>query len=97
MTDEDVCCYYLVPGMLLPALISQSARSDTLKCRRSSAKPALNTYIRTTLLSSQEQIPVELADLRSQGKDKPATYKEMVAQKLISNNIAIFFERHGLK
>jgi len=50
-----------------------------------------------SLLSSQEQIPAELADLRLQGKDKTATYKEMVAQKLINNNIAIFFERHGLK
>ena len=48
------------------------------------------------LLCSIEQIPGELEAMRMQGKEKTARYKETVAQKLINNNIVVFFERHGL-
>jgi len=49
------------------------------------------------LLKNQEQIPKDLETLRAQGKEKTVTYKETMAQKLINNNIAMFFERFGLK
>ena len=49
------------------------------------------------LKSSQERIPKELENLRTQGKEKTVRYKETLAQKLITNNIALFFEAHGLK
>ena len=49
------------------------------------------------LVNSQEQIPKDLETLRTQGKEKTVRYKETVAQKLINNNIVMFFEKHGLK
>ena len=49
------------------------------------------------LMNSQEQIPKDLEILRAQGKEKTVRYKEMVAQKLINNSIAMFLERHGLR
>jgi len=50
-----------------------------------------------TLINHQAQIPVDLENLRKQGKEKTVTYKETMAQKLINNSILIFFEKHGLK
>ena len=49
------------------------------------------------LMNSQAQIPMELENMRMQGKEKTVRYKETVAQKLINNNIIMFFERHGFK
>ena len=49
------------------------------------------------LMNSQAQIPKDLLALRTQGKEKTVRYKEILAQKLINNNIVLFFEKHGLK
>ena len=49
------------------------------------------------LFLSIERIPSELEAMRVQGKEKTVRYKETLAQKLIYNNIAAFFEQHGLK
>ena len=48
------------------------------------------------LMESQMQIPKELEKLRAAGKEKTVRYKEMLAQKLINNNIINFFEKHGI-
>ncbi len=45
----------------------------------------------------QELIPKELESLRLQGKEKTVKFREAMAQKLINNNIILFFESHGLK
>jgi len=49
------------------------------------------------LMRSQTQIPFDLEKMRVEGKIKTVRYKEKMAQKLINNNIAMFFEKHGLK
>jgi hypothetical protein len=49
------------------------------------------------LMNSQTQIPKDLESMRTQGKEKTVRYKETMAQKLINNNIVLFFEKHGLK
>jgi hypothetical protein len=49
------------------------------------------------LMNSQAQIPKELENLRTQGKEKTVRYKETMDQKLINNSIIMFFEKHGLK
>jgi len=49
------------------------------------------------LMNSQAKIPMELENMRMQGKEKTVRYKETVAQKLINNNIIMFFEKHGMK
>jgi len=49
------------------------------------------------LQDSMSDIPARLEALRSAGKEKTVTYKELVAQKLINNNILMFFERYGIE
>ena len=49
------------------------------------------------LMNNQIQIPKDLETLREQGKEKTVRYKEMMAQKLINNHIAMFFEKYGLR
>ena len=49
------------------------------------------------LMNSRAQILEELENLRLQEKEKTVRYKETLAQKLINNNIVMFFEKHGLK
>jgi len=49
------------------------------------------------LQRAQQQIPKDLEALRSSGKEKTVQYREMLAQKLINNNILLFIESHGLK
>jgi len=49
------------------------------------------------LINSQIQIPKDLEALRTQGKEKTVRYKETMAQKLINNQILMFFEKYGLK
>ena len=49
------------------------------------------------LMNSQSQIPIDLENMRIQGKEKTVRYKETMVQKLINSNIVTFFERHGLK
>ena len=49
------------------------------------------------LLRSQVQIPKDLENLRTQGKEKTVRYKETMAQKLINKNIVMFFEKHGIR
>jgi len=49
------------------------------------------------LLSSMMELPAKLEKLRAEGKEKTVTYREMVTQKLINNNIIMFFERNGIK
>ena len=48
------------------------------------------------LQNSISELPVKLETLRSQGKEKTVTYKELLAQKLINNSIFMFFEKHGI-
>ena len=45
---------------------------------------------------SISELPGKLEILRAQGKEKTVTYKEMLTQKLINNNILMFFEKYGL-
>ena len=49
------------------------------------------------LMNNQVQIPKDLENMRTQGKEKTVRYKETMAQKLINNSIVMFFENHGLK
>ena len=48
------------------------------------------------LINSQNRIPLELEELRKQGKEKTVKYKETVTKKLINTNIIMFFERYGI-
>jgi len=50
-----------------------------------------------SLINSLEQIPKDLEDMRQQGKEKTVRYKETLTQKLINNNIVMFFQQHGVK
>ena len=49
------------------------------------------------LLGERLRLPVDLENMRMQGKEKTVRYKETMAQKLINNNIILFFEKYGLK
>ena len=49
------------------------------------------------LMNNQAQLPKELENLRTQGKEKTVRFKETMAQKLINNSIEMFFDKHGLK
>ena len=48
------------------------------------------------LQNSIAELPGKLETLRAQGKEKTVTYKELLTQKLINNNILMFFEKHGI-
>ena len=48
------------------------------------------------LQNSISELPGKLETLRTQGKEKTVTYKELLAQKLINNSILQFFEKHGI-
>ena len=48
------------------------------------------------LQNSISELPGKLETLRSQGKEKTVTYKELLAQKLTNNSILMFFEKHGI-
>lgn len=48
------------------------------------------------LTDEMARIPEELAQLRNSGKEKTVRYREMVARKLITNSIYVFFEEHKL-
>ena len=49
------------------------------------------------LMTDREQIPKSLEGMRIQGKEKTVRYKETMVQKLINNNIVMFFEKYDLK
>ena len=48
------------------------------------------------LQNSMTELPAKLEELRIQGKEKTVTYKELLTQKLINNNILMFFEKNGI-
>ena len=45
----------------------------------------------------QEEIARKLEDLRGRGKEKTVQFKELLAQKLVNNNMKLLLERYGLK
>lgn len=45
----------------------------------------------------QEEITRKLEDLRGRGKEKTVQFKELLAQKLVNNNMKLLLERYGLK
>lgn len=49
------------------------------------------------LLESQREIPKALQKLRSEGKEKTVTYKELLAKKLIASQILMLLKEHGLE
>lgn len=48
------------------------------------------------LMARRERAAAELERLRSEGKEKTARYKELLAQKLIDNSIFDFFKQNGI-
>ena len=45
----------------------------------------------------QEEIARKMEDLRGRGKEKTVQFKELLAQKLVNNNMRFRLERYGLK
>ena len=45
----------------------------------------------------QEEIARKLEDLRGRGKEKTVQFRELLAQKLVNNNMKFLLERYGLK
>jgi len=48
------------------------------------------------LARQAETIPAELAQLRTQGKQKTVHYRELFAQKLMNEQVVDLFRRHGI-
>ncbi len=48
------------------------------------------------LVASRKQIPGELEKLRSQGKEKSVTFKELMVKKMMNANIIDLFKMYGL-
>jgi len=49
------------------------------------------------LATNHRSIPEQLASLRAEGKEKTVRYRELLAQKLLTNEMLSLFERHGVK
>jgi len=49
------------------------------------------------LVENQRSIPEQLAELRAEGKEKTVRYRELLAQKLLSNEMVALFGRHGVR
>ena len=45
----------------------------------------------------QENIARTLEELRSWGKDRTVQFKELLARKLVNNNMKLLLERYGIK
>ena len=45
----------------------------------------------------QENIARTLEELRSRGKDRTVQFKELLARKLVNNNMKLLLERYGIK
>ena len=48
------------------------------------------------LAREQEEIARTLEELRVQGKEKTVQFKELLARKLVNNNLRMAMERYGL-
>lgn len=48
------------------------------------------------LQESQRELPKALQQLRSEGKEKTVTYKELMAKKLTANHILTLLKGYGL-
>jgi len=48
------------------------------------------------LLESQREIPNTLQQLRTEGKEKTVTYKELIAKKLTASHILTLLKGYGL-
>ena len=48
------------------------------------------------LQTGQAQIPKELERMRLEGKEKTVRYKETMGQKLLYQQMTLFFEQHGV-
>ena len=49
------------------------------------------------LEQDQENIARTLEELRSRGKDRTVQFKELLARKLVNNNMKLLLERYGIK
>ena len=49
------------------------------------------------LQREQVTIAQTLEDLRSRGKDRTVQFKELLARKLVNNNMKLLLERYGIK
>ena len=49
------------------------------------------------LAAQQEEIPRRLQELRSQGREKTVQFRELLAQKLVNQNLCLLMERYGLR
>ena len=49
------------------------------------------------LTTNHQSIPEQLAVMRAEGKDKTVRYRELLARKLLTNEMLSLFERHGVK
>ena len=49
------------------------------------------------LQREQVTIAQTLEDLRSWGKDRTVQFKELLARKLVNNNMKLLLERYGIK
>jgi len=92
LTKNRLKAFHIASSLITDALESEPARGDTDGARLEKFEKAYQS-----LLDSMSDIPGKLESLRKEGKEKTVTYKELMTQKLINNNILMFFETHGIK
>ena len=92
LTKNRLKAFHIASSLITGALEGEPGRDDTDGARSEKFEKAYQS-----LLESMSDIPIKLESLRNEGKEKTATYKELMTQKLINNNILMFFEKHGIE
>ena len=92
LTKNRLKAFHIASSLITNALESEIALNETDSASLEEFEKAYQS-----LLESISDIPVKLESLRNEGKEKTVTYKELMTQKLINNNILMFFESHGIK
>ena len=92
LTKNRLKAFHIASSLITEAQEGEPAHDDADGARLAKFEKA---YL--SLLESMSDIPEKLESLRKAGKEKTVTYKELVAQKLINNNILMFFEKHGIE